>query len=53
LVHRRDKFKAEPILIDKMMEKVKAGKIELKTFPHPRRGAGRCIGRHRHARQDT
>lgn len=32
LVHRRDKFKAEPILIDKMMEKVKAGKIELKTF---------------------
>jgi thioredoxin reductase (NADPH) len=32
LVHRRDKFKAEPILIDRMMEKVAAGKIELKTF---------------------
>jgi thioredoxin reductase (NADPH) len=32
LVHRRDKFKAEPILIDKMMEKVTAGKIVLKTF---------------------
>lgn len=32
LVHRRDKFKAEPILIDKMMEKVATGKIELKTF---------------------
>ena len=32
LVHRRDKFKAEPILIDKMMEKVAAGKIELRTF---------------------
>ena len=32
LVHRRDKFKAEAILIDKMMEKVAAGKIELKTF---------------------
>ena len=32
LIHRRDKFKAEPILIDKMMEKVAAGKIELKTF---------------------
>jgi thioredoxin reductase (NADPH) len=32
LVHRRDKFKAEPILVDKMMEKVAAGKIELKTF---------------------
>jgi thioredoxin reductase (NADPH) len=32
LVHRRDTFKAEPILIDKMMEKVASGKIELKTF---------------------
>ncbi|MBP9785192.1 MAG: thioredoxin-disulfide reductase [Giesbergeria sp.] len=32
LIHRRDKFKAEPILIDKMMEKVAAGKIVLKTF---------------------
>ena len=30
LVHRRDKFKAEPILIDKLHEKVTAGKIELK-----------------------
>ncbi len=32
LVHRRDKFKAEPILVDKVMERVKEGKIELKTF---------------------
>ena len=32
LIHRRDKFKAEPILIDKLMEKVATGKIELKTF---------------------
>ena len=32
LVHRRDKFKAEPILVDKLMEKVASGKIELKTF---------------------
>jgi thioredoxin reductase (NADPH) len=32
LVHRRDKFKAEPILVDKVAEKVKAGKIELKLF---------------------
>jgi thioredoxin reductase (NADPH) len=32
LVHRRDKFRAEPILIDKLMDKVAAGKIELKTF---------------------
>jgi thioredoxin reductase (NADPH) len=32
LVHRRDKFRAEPILIDKVMDKVKEGKIELKLF---------------------
>ena len=31
LVHRRDKFKAEAILIDKLNEKVAAGKIVLKT----------------------
>jgi thioredoxin reductase (NADPH) len=31
LVHRRDKFKAEAILIDKLMSKVASGKIELKT----------------------
>ncbi len=30
LVHRRDKFKSEAVLIDKLMEKVAAGKIELK-----------------------
>jgi len=32
LVHRRDKFRAEPILIGKVAEKVKEGKIELKLF---------------------
>ena len=32
LVHRRDKFKAEAILVDKLHEKVSAGKIVLKTF---------------------
>ncbi len=32
LIHRRDKFKAEPILVDKLMDKVAAGKIILKTF---------------------
>jgi len=31
LIHRRDKFRAEPIMIDKLMEKVGSGKIVLKT----------------------
>ena len=31
LVHRRDKFKAEAILVDKLNQKVAAGKIVLKT----------------------
>jgi thioredoxin reductase (NADPH) len=32
LVHRRDKFRAEPILVDKVKQKVEEGKIELKLF---------------------
>ena len=32
LIHRRDKFKAEPIMVDKLMDKVAAGKIVLQTF---------------------
>lgn len=32
LVHRRDKFKAEAILIDKVMERVKEGKIVLELY---------------------
>jgi thioredoxin reductase (NADPH) len=32
LVHRRDTFRAEAIMVDKLMQKVKEGKIELKTF---------------------
>ena len=32
VVHRRDKFRAEPILVDKLMDKVQAGKIELHLF---------------------
>jgi len=31
LVHRRDTFKAEAIMVDHLMEKVAAGKIELRT----------------------
>ena len=30
LVHRRDSFKAEAIMVDKLMDKVREGKIELK-----------------------
>ena len=32
LVHRRDKFRAEPIIVDKLHEKVAAGKIVLHLF---------------------
>ncbi|HEX2546382.1 MAG TPA: FAD-dependent oxidoreductase, partial [Ramlibacter sp.] len=32
LVHRRDTFRAEPILVDKVMQRVAEGKIELKLF---------------------
>jgi thioredoxin reductase (NADPH) len=32
LVHRRDRFRAEPIMVDHLMDKVKDGKIELKLF---------------------
>ena len=31
VIHRRDKFRAEPILVDKLMDKVAAGKIQLHT----------------------
>lgn len=32
VIHRRDKFRAEPILIDKMMDKVANGNMKLKLF---------------------
>ena len=32
LIHRRDKFRAEPILVDKLMGKVQSGKVELHLF---------------------
>ncbi len=32
LIHRRDRFRAEPIMVDHLMDKVKEGKIELKLY---------------------
>lgn len=32
LVHRRDSFRAEPIMVDKLMDKVREGKIELRLY---------------------
>ncbi|MFP5411462.1 MAG: thioredoxin-disulfide reductase [Gammaproteobacteria bacterium] len=32
VIHRRDKFRAEPILIDKLMDKVREGKAEVRWF---------------------
>ena len=31
LIHRRDKFRAEPILLDRLHKKIKEGKVELKV----------------------
>ena len=30
LIHRRDKFKAEPILVDRLLQRVKEGRVELR-----------------------
>jgi thioredoxin reductase (NADPH) len=32
LIHRRDRLRAEPIMIDKLMEKARSGRIELRWF---------------------
>ena len=32
MIHRRDKFRVEPILVDKMMAKVAEGRMVLHTF---------------------
>jgi thioredoxin reductase (NADPH) len=32
VVHRRDRFRAEPILIDKLMEKTRGGNVEVRWF---------------------
>ena len=40
LVHRRDKFKAEPILVDKLMEKVEGRQDRAQAVQHAGRSAG-------------
>ena len=52
LVHRRDTFSAEKILIDHLMEKVEEGKITLELNHDAGRSAGRQHRRHRHAHQE-
>ena len=32
LIHRRDKFRAEPILVDRLMQRVAEGKVELRLW---------------------
>jgi thioredoxin reductase (NADPH) len=32
VVHRRDRFRAEPILVDKLMEKTRGGNVEVRWF---------------------
>ncbi len=41
LVHRRDKFRAEKIMSDKLMKSEAEGKVAHRVEPHARRGAGR------------
>ena len=48
LVHRRDKFKAEPILVDKLMDKVEGRQDRAEAVQDAGRGAGR---RHRRDRR--
>ena len=49
LIHRRDKFRAEAILVDKLMDKVAAGKIELHLFQTLDEVLGDATRRHRRA----
>jgi len=34
VIHRRDKFRAEPILVDRLLQRVKEGRVELR-YDHP------------------
>ena len=51
LVHRRDKFRAEKILVDKLMKRVAEGKVAPRAGLGARRGARRRERGHRHPRQ--
>jgi thioredoxin reductase (NADPH) len=44
LIHRRDKFKAEPIMVDKLMERVANGKIQLHVHRQLREVLGDASG---------
>jgi cation diffusion facilitator CzcD-associated flavoprotein CzcO len=52
LVHRRDKFRAEAIMIDKLMEG-RGRQDRAAPVPDAGRGAGRRLGRHRRAPEET
>ena len=52
LVHRRDKFRAEPILVDKLMAKVAAGQDAAAPVADARRGARRRERRDRRAPEE-
>ena len=41
VVHRRDKFRAEAILVDRLMAKTEGGNVQGDLEPRRRRGAGR------------
>ena len=52
LVHRRDTFKAEKIMVDKLMDSIKNGNITLEAFCELDEVLGDKIRRHRHAPQE-
>ena len=51
VIHRRDKFRAEKILQDKLLRQARRGQGRDRVEPHARRGAGRQVRRHRRAHQ--
>ena len=49
VIHRRDKFRAEAILVDKLMAKAADRQDGAAPVAHARRSAGRQLRRHRRA----